>query len=100
MMLETFRKSGAQPMRLTLAVPVLLVLSFGSLPALGAMDISKQVNQPDEWFKSPEGKRIADNVVSWQNANGGWWKGYDVTAPKAGAAKSNDNPTLAPKGDQ
>src|SRR5205823_4947889 len=34
--------------------------------------------QPDSWFKSDEGRKIADNVLSWQNANGGWWKNYDI----------------------
>ena len=46
------------------------------------MDLSKQVSKPDEWFKSPEGRTILDNVVSWQNANGGWWKAYDATKPR------------------
>lgn len=89
-------------MRPNLPVAVLLALSVASLPALGAekIDLSQQLKQPDAWFKSAEGKRIADNVVSWQNANGGWWKGYDATVPKAGATAANDGPTLAPAGDR
>lgn len=84
-----------------LITAVLFLLSVASpLFAQDKIDLSKQLKQPDEWYKSDEGRRIADNVVSWQNANGGWWKGYDVTKPKAGATKSNDNPTLAPTGDR
>jgi PelA/Pel-15E family pectate lyase len=37
------------------------------------------LEKPDDWFKTEDGKRVADNVVGWQNANGGWWKNYDPT---------------------
>jgi PelA/Pel-15E family pectate lyase len=88
-------------MRLFAAAVLVFALPVAG-PVLGQekIDLSKQLKQPEDWFKSAEGRRIADNVVSWQNANGGWWKGYDVSAPKAGATKSNDKPTLAPTGDR
>jgi pectate lyase len=40
------------------------------------------VDRPDDWFRSDEGRRIVDNIVSWQNANGGWWKNYDAGHPR------------------
>ena len=40
------------------------------------------LERPHEWFKSAEGKRLVDNVVSWQNPEGGWWKEYDTRIAK------------------
>jgi PelA/Pel-15E family pectate lyase len=50
--------------------------------AAGALAIGKLVNLRDDWFKSLENLKIVDNVCSWQNANGGWWKAYDVSTPR------------------
>src|SRR5215210_1906694 len=44
-----------------------------------AVVAGKLTNQPDAWFQSDEGKQIVDNIVSWQNPNGGWWKQYDAS---------------------
>ena len=63
-------------------------LLFGCLIVpLGAhgADIASFSKQPDEWFKSDEGKRVLDNVLTWQNKNGGWWKAYDATKPRPNA---------------
>ena len=35
------------------------------------------MKKPVDWWKTPEGKSLADNIASWQNSNGGWWKQYD-----------------------
>ena len=50
------------------------------------------LNRPDTWFQSPEGQKLADNIVTWQNANGGWWKNYDPNKPRPAnpGAKTND----------
>ena len=37
---------------------------------------------PDEWYKSDDGRQFCDNLVTWQNANGGWWKKYDPRVPR------------------
>jgi PelA/Pel-15E family pectate lyase len=58
------------------------VSAFNAPVRAAKLDLSNQVNQPDEWFKSPEGRKILDNVVTWQNSNGGWWKGYDASKPR------------------
>src|SRR5688500_725799 len=66
----------------------ILVVLLGCLiapsGAYGA-DIASFSMQSDEWFKSEEGKRVLDNVLTWQNKNGGWWKAYDATKPRPGA---------------
>jgi PelA/Pel-15E family pectate lyase len=28
--------------------------------------------QSDDWFRGPEGRRIADNILTWQTPEGGW----------------------------
>lgn len=85
-------------MRLFSALFVLLVCSNAAVSA--PMDLSKQLKQSDEWFKSAEGKRIIDNVVTWQNANGGWWKAYDATTPRPPSPHTADGSPLAPPGDR
>jgi pectinesterase len=55
------------------------------------------VNEPDAFFTSPPGLAIADNVVGWQNPNGGWFKNYDPTQPRP--ANILDDPKSGPAGD-
>ena len=59
-----------------------LALIIASIPLFAssalADDITKFRDRPDAWFTSDEGKRFLDNVLTWQNKNGGWWKAYDV----------------------
>src|SRR4051812_9667106 len=73
-----FEKAGAKPMPVELQPAIrsallLLLVASGLLPpaARGAekVDLSKRVKEPDAWFASEEGRRVLDNVVSWQNAN-------------------------------
>ena len=70
------------PASLHRAVLAAMVLLVPLTARAQKMDLSKQVDQPDEWFKG-EGRKILDNIVSWQNANGGWWKAYDATKPRS-----------------
>jgi PelA/Pel-15E family pectate lyase len=37
------------------------------------------LNQPVEWFATPEGRRIAANVLSYQTPSGGWSKRLDLS---------------------
>lgn len=39
------------------------------------------LKRPPEWFASPEGARIAANVLSWQSEAGSWPKNMDPAAP-------------------
>jgi PelA/Pel-15E family pectate lyase len=38
-------------------------------------------SRPAEWYKSDEARRIADNVLIYQAANGGWNKNIDMARP-------------------
>src|SRR5688572_22228773 len=64
---------------------VALALIVGMCAAEGALAAKPTISgpvlaqisaKPDEWFKSDEGVRAAENIVGWQNENGGWWKFY------------------------
>lgn len=41
--------------------------------------------KPDEWFRTDEGRKIVDNIVTWQSPAGGWPKNGDTASqPYAG----------------
>ena len=71
-----------------LLVAVALACSCASLFAASPIDrpsqpvLQRTMAKDDAYFTSDEGRRIVDNIVSWQNANGGWWKAYDPTVPR------------------
>src|SRR4051794_13580190 len=75
MSLQTLRRKNT--------IALLMLLGCFAAPtitrAAPAVVAGKLTNQPDDWFKSDQGRRIVDNIVSWQNANGGWWKQYDAS---------------------
>src|SRR5262249_8393494 len=52
------------------------------------LEVIRLVDQPDAWFTS-EGKAIVDNILTWQNVNGGWWKAYNVEKPDPEFAEKN-----------
>ena len=62
----------------------LLLLSFSD-----ATVPSRYAKQSTEWFQSAEGRRIADNVLTWQTPHGSWPKNRD-TASEPFAGKSDD----------
>jgi pectinesterase len=78
---------------------------FLVVPAICAADqgmafgvpVAHLTNQPDSWFTSDEGRTTCDNIVTWQNANGGWWKSYDATNPRPTTVPNR--PNSGPKGD-
>jgi PelA/Pel-15E family pectate lyase len=45
----------------------------------------------DAWVASDEGKRVADNLLSWQYPSGGWPKNYDASTPKPANAGEGDD---------
>lgn len=64
---------------------IALCVSFVALAsrAVGApAPIELLADQPDAWFTSDEGKQSLDVILSYQNANGGWWKAYKLDAPR------------------
>ena len=68
----------------TLYVLILLILSSSD-----ANVPSRYAKQSVEWFQSEEGRRIADNVLTWQTPIGGWPKVRD-TASEPYHGKSGD----------
>jgi len=62
--------------RLTLALLAIAVAG----PAWAADGPARYLGKPDAWFASDEGKRVADNVLSYQADAGGWPKNIDTTA--------------------
>ena len=59
--------------------------------------VAKLTDQPDSWFKTDQGHQTCDNIVTWQNANGGWWKSYDASNPRPPVVATR--PDSGPKGD-
>jgi PelA/Pel-15E family pectate lyase len=65
-------------MKSKLAVLCLLILLHVS--RAGATVPSQYGNQSVEWFRSEEGRRIADNVLTWQSPPGSWPKNGDTAS--------------------
>ena len=59
----------------TICVLFLFLLSFSD-----ANVPSRYAKQSTEWFQSEEGRRIADNVLTWQTPIGGWPKIRDTAS--------------------
>jgi PelA/Pel-15E family pectate lyase len=61
--------------KLTITCVILLALTstFGGVP-------SRYAKQTGQWFKSEEGRRIADNVLTWQSPHGAWPKNRDTAS--------------------
>ena len=72
-------------LRLTIVYVLLLLL----LSSSDATVPSQYARQSVEWFQSEEGRRIADNVLTWQTPHGGWPKNRD-TASEPFDGKSED----------
>ena len=72
-----------------LRLTTIYLLLFLLLSSSNANVPSRYLKQSAEWFQSAEGRRIADNVLSWQTPHGGWPKGRD-TASEPFDGKSED----------
>ena len=60
--------------------PALLLLALLTLGPLLAADESARrfLKKPDSWFASPEAKKVAANILSFQTDAGGWPKNTDT----------------------
>ncbi len=65
-------------MKLRLTTIYLLLLLL--LSSSEATVPSRYTKQSVEWFQSAEGRRIADNVLTWQTPHGGWPKSRDTAS--------------------
>ena len=63
-------------LRLTIIYALLLFL----LSSSHATVPSEYAKQSTEWFQSEEGRRIADNVLTWQTPHGSWPKNRDTAS--------------------
>jgi PelA/Pel-15E family pectate lyase len=59
------------------------ILSFVMVMMLGGTALAytsaaKFTDKPDEWYRTPEAKTMASNVLSWQTIEGGWPKNTDT----------------------
>jgi pectinesterase len=85
-----------------LPVLVTLAIALASLPraaaaasASAAKALDAALTQDDAWYRSEAGRHFVDDIVSWQNANGGWWKSYDPSTTRPAtlpAARADDAP--------
>ncbi|MDE0314151.1 MAG: pectate lyase [Candidatus Poribacteria bacterium] len=60
-----------------IAIYILLFLLLSSSEATVP---SRYAKQSVEWFQSEKGRRIADNVLTWQTPHGGWPKNRDTAS--------------------
>ena len=65
-------------MKLRFTTIYVLLLLF--LSSSDATVPSQYAKQPVEWFQSEEGRRIADNVLTWQTPHGDWPKIRDTAS--------------------
>ena len=59
--------------------------------------IGRYIDRPDSFFLAADGRQFVDNLVGWQNANGGWFKNVSYVNPRP--AVLEDNPQSGPPGD-
>ncbi|MES2657935.1 MAG: pectate lyase [Verrucomicrobiota bacterium] len=79
--------TDGSPPGLHRAIVLTIILSLLSPLAAGG-GAADYLKKSDEWFASPDGRRIAANIVSYQSDSGGWPKNTDtVDAPYTGARK-------------
>jgi pectinesterase len=74
--------------------PILLLTVFiiaSCLPAcavravqMGSVqhELEAALRRPDDWYRGEQGRTFCDHLITWQQANGGWWKEYDLKADR------------------
>ncbi|MDE0322277.1 MAG: pectate lyase, partial [Candidatus Poribacteria bacterium] len=63
-----------------LRLTILYVLLILLLSSSDATVPSRYAKQSVEWFQGEEGRRIADNVLTWQTPHGSWPKNRDTAS--------------------
>ncbi len=65
-------------------VPILLglCLSLAAGVADAATPAWEMHAKPADWYETDEARLALDRIASWQNANGGWQKGYNADHPR------------------
>ena len=77
-----------RPMHQAVAAASVLALWVASAvvcPAQSSPRAGVLLKQPDDWFRSAEGRRITTNILSWQSPHGSWPKNKNTaSAPYTG----------------
>lgn len=86
------KNSEASPVKLNIRCTVFLILILaGAETHVRAQENSvswrEAQHQDSPWYSGDEARRIADNVVLYQNNNGGWLKNIDMADPLDEAQK-------------
>jgi PelA/Pel-15E family pectate lyase len=63
-----------------LALILIAAAPAHSGPHLSGDSYGPYAGKPDSWFATDEGRRIADNILSYQLPHGGWSKGMDTVS--------------------
>ena len=69
----------------TQALLFLLVPALAAAQGVAWRDV---LDQPAAWYRGSEAGAVADSVVAWQRASGGWPKDTDMAARPAATAMS------------
>ena len=64
----------------SLALALLAAAAALAGPHLSGDSYGPYAGKPDGWFASDEGRRMADNILSFQLPHGGWSKGMDTVS--------------------
>jgi PelA/Pel-15E family pectate lyase len=70
------------------------VLLTGIPPAMAAKGVRQYLKKRDDWFRSPEAKHDAANILSYQSELGGWPKNVDTTATAFTGDQKDLKPTF------
>jgi PelA/Pel-15E family pectate lyase len=57
-------------------------------PATTTVAWSRVLDQPAEWYRGSQARAVAENVLHYQNPDGGWPKNIDMTARAVGRGES------------
>jgi pectate lyase len=86
-------KRRRDPLAILAALPGLILALAGETSVQAAAAAWRDfAARPEEWYRGPEGRRTADNILTWQASLGGWPKNVNsASEPFAGdAAKIRD----------
>jgi len=76
-------------------LPVALVFWWLPIQAtLGASGVGRYLKQPDAWYATADGARVAENILSFQSELGGWPKNTDTTAAPFAGNRKDLHPTF------
>ena len=67
--------------RAAVAVAMTVLLSLARADAQPAVHWREVLNQPAAWYATPPARAVADTVLRFQQASGGWPKDIDMTQP-------------------